>query len=684
MSSNPYLAVDVGGTFIDFVHFDPAQGSLLVEKIPSSGSLEARFFEGIDLLGTDLSDIRVIVHGSTLVINTVVQESGARVGLITTKGFRDVLELGRGNRPEVYNLFYKPVPPLVPRHLRFGVTERLDHTGEILKPLDENGLRESLLALLNQGVEAIAICFLHAYANPIHERRAAELASELCPKVQICTSSEIVREFREFERTSTTVLNAYTQPRMGNYLRRLERGLTERRYPGAFAVMQSSGGVTSSTTARRVPIRTLQSGPAGGAIGTRRLGEVLGLKNLVAADVGGTTFDVTLIADGSLPERAQACFNGRPVQQATIDIVSVGAGGGSIARLDAEGGLQVGPQSAQAEPGPACFGLGGVEATVTDAQLLLGHLDAMSYLGERMRLDVDAAEHSIRDRVATPLGLSLKEAAAGIVHLANINMAHAIRQVTVERGHDPREFNLVSYGGGGGLFAWALLEELDLRGAIIPPHPATFSAWGLLQTDYREDLSRTFVKAHATTTPAELGERFGELEREARVWSTDQRLDNENVSLILTRYAELRYQGQEHTLRIPVWTSDLSGPALDDLRSRFDAHYDRAYAHALRDHALEFVALRLTASLTGVKPTLARLDPASDPVEEAVKGRRQVSFGTSHRAVECPVFERGRLRAGHLLSGPAIVEEWNSTILVPPSLRVEVDAFGNLLLTVKR
>ena len=678
--SGTHLAIDVGGTFIDFVHFDPETQRLKVEKIPSSGTLETRFFEGIDALNISLKSLDTIIHGSTQVVNTIVQENGAKVGLITTKGFRDVLELGRGNRPEVYNLFYKPAPPLVPRYLRFEVTERLDFRGSVLESLDEGEFEQSLRALQTEGVEGVAICFLHAYANPVHEQQAAELCRALAPELQVCVSSDIVREFREFERTSTTVLNAYTQPRMSAYLKGLECGLKDRAYRGSFAVMQSSGGMTSSQVAAEAPIRTVQSGPAGGVIGAAALGRQLGIENLVAADVGGTTFDVALVTNGALLERTQTTYNGRPVLQPTIDIVSVGAGGGSLAYVDAEGGLRVGPQSAGADPGPACFGLGGERTTVTDAQLVLGYLNPESYLGERMKLDVKAAKCAVQNDVATPLGLSLEDAAAGILHLANMNMSYAVRQVTLERGHDPRDFSLVSYGGGGGLFAGALLRELELKRVIVPRHPATFSAYGLLNANYREDVSRTFVKALAEVLPGELAERFEGLEQEARDWFENQGLNSSDLNL--ERFAELRYLGQEHTLKIPFEDSDLSGEDLADLRERFDGYYEQAYAHALKDHGLEFVGLRLSASLESFKPIMVELAISSSPVEKAVKRQQEVFVASEKQWFECPVYAREKLQAGHQLKGPALVEEWNSTVLVLPGQGLNVDAYGNLILEV--
>lgn len=681
MQSSRRLAIDVGGTFIDFVSFDPVTNEVVIEKVPSSGELEDRVFEGIDRLGTDLSEVDMIVHGSTIVLNTILQERGARVVLVTTRGFRDVLELGRGNRRDIYDLFYTQPEPLVPRHRRFEITERLDHLGGVVTPLNEVEVSELVDAINALQPEAVAICFLHAYANPVHEKRLADLLRDQLPGVLVSASHEIVREFREYERTSTTVLNSYTQPRMSRYLGRLQSRLDGRDYQGAFTIMQSSGGITTSQVAGNAPIRTIQSGPAGGAIGAAALGRELGLDNIVAADVGGTTFDVALIANGASLERTSTELGRRAVLQPTIDIASVGAGGGSIAYIDEEGGVQVGPRSAQAEPGPACFGLGGTEPTVTDAQVMLGYLDPKEYLGRRMQLDVEAARAALLTNVATPLGLSVEEAAAGVVHLANMNMVHAIRQVTIERGHDPREFVLVCYGGGGGLFVSALLEELELKAAVVPRHPAAFSAWGLLSADYREDVSRTFVQPLANTGPSDLRAEFDILEEEAREWFRAQRVSAAEIEV--QRSAELRYLGQEHAVSVTVTDMDLAGADLTELRQRFDSVYAQAFSHSLPTHELEFVNLRLSIFGRIQKPTpKSWLEAGSQ--EEALAGYRSVIFEGRTEAIECPVYDRGRLPAGSQVNGPAIVEEWNSTVLIRPGQSVAVDDLGNLRIEVAK
>ncbi len=669
------LAVDVGGTFIDFTLFDADKRLVQIEKVPSSGALDERFLEGIDRLGLDLRELSMIIHGSTMVINTIVQETGARIGLITTRGFRDVYELGRGNRAEIYNLFYRPPAPLVPRYLRADVRERLDARGNVLEPLDEAEARTVVRQLREEGVEGIAIAFLHAYANPCHEQRMAEIVAEEFPQAAVSISSNIVREWREFERTSTTVLDGYVKPRMSGYLSGLERQLHERGYTGPLTIMQSSGGMTSSRIARNAPIRTLESGPAGGVIGAAALGRKLSLPNLIAADVGGTTFDVALIVDGKVLEQAETRVNRRPVMQPTLDIVSIGAGGGSIAWLDGEGGLRVGPRSAQAIPGPACYGLGGTEPTVTDAQVMLGYLDPAYYLGRRMALDAHAAEAAIREKIAVPLNLNLVAAAYGICQLVAMNMTYAIRNITIERGHDPREFSLACFGGGGGLFAGHLLNELECRRAIVPINPANFSSWGLLNADYREDVVRVYTRPLIGIDPVDLLHTFQTMEVEAQQTLAEEGIATDNLEM--RYFADLRYVGQEHTVRVPVLAVDFQDSAFSDLRARFDAAHEKAYAHMLPGKPVEIVRLRLVAVSVTAKPDMLEIAPI--PARSALKGHRPAYFDGSMQ--DCPIYDRPALNPGQRFNGPLIVEEWTSTTLALPGQQLEVDAYGSLLIS---
>ncbi|MDE0356942.1 MAG: hydantoinase/oxoprolinase family protein [Gammaproteobacteria bacterium] len=679
--SEKRLAIDIGGTFADFVLLDEETGSVTLEKEPSPKErLTDHIFKGIGRLGVDLTDLDMVIHGSTVVINTILQEVGSRIGLITTQGFRDVLSLGRGNRPEVYNLLYKPPAPLIPRYLCLEVPERLDHKGGVITSLDEESTRRAVERLKAREVEGIAVCFLHAYANPEHERAVRRIAGEVYPEAHVSISSDITGEFREFERTSTVALNTYVMPSVSAYLAGLEERLSAGGFRGGLNIIQSTGGLTTSEEARRMPIRTLESGPAGGVIGAVALGEQLDEPNLIATDVGGTSFDVALILDGGPFEKSETYVNKRPVLQPTIDITSVGAGGGSIAWLDDSGGFRVGPLSAEADPGPVCFGKGGTEPTVTDAHLVLGRINPRNFLGRRMELDVAGARAAIQGRIADPLGLSLEEAAHGITHLADTNMIHAIRRVTIERGHDPRDFTLLGYGGGGGLFAASLAREMEIGKTIIPVNPAVFSAWGILNSDFREDVVRTTVMPTAALAVEELLEMFGDLADVAADKLAASGLAAERARFV--RALDMRYEGQEHTVKVPLPPADdfkAGGMAL--LQSLFDQLHERMYAHASPGTPTELVNLRLSAIVESGKPSILQIPRGTGDGDEALKSHRRVYFRDERDAVTCPVYDRERLGAGDAFRGPAIVEEWNTTTIVHPGQRLGVDDYGNLIIS---
>ena len=675
------LAIDVGGTFIDFVLLDESTGGVTSEKeLSLVHELSDRIFAGMERLEISPADLDMIIHGSTVVINTILQERGGKIGLITTRGFRDVLELGRGSRPEVYNLLYKPPKPLVPRYLRTEVPERLNHQGSIVIPLDEKATRKVVERLKAREVDGIAVCFLHAYANPSHERRVREIIHEVYPEAQVSISSDITGEFREFERTSTVVLNTYVMPRMRAYVSDLEARLTDSGFRGALNMIRSTGGMVSYREAQEMPIRTLESGPAGGVIGALALGSQIGQPNLIASDVGGTSFDVALIQDGRPFEKSETYVNKRPVLQPTIDIVSIGAGGGSIAWLDEAGGFRVGPRSAEADPGPACFGKGGTEPTVTDAHLLLGRINPKFFLGQRMKLDVTTAEQAVREKIAEPLGLSIQEAAYGITHLADTNMVNAIRQVTIERGHDPRDFSLLCYGGGGGLFAGSLATELEIQTAIIPTNPAVFSAWGILNSDYREDVVRTNVIPLSEISVDRLLQMFEEL---AELGAGQ--LEKSGIPTAAVKYArvvDMRYEGQEHAVRVPVPSdAELKKEGMKALQERFDFLHEQAYAHASPGTPTELVNLRLTASVESKKPLMLEIESGSGDGSSALKATRKVYFKNADGEVDCPIYDRGKLGAGDRFEGPAVIEEWNSTVVVNPGQQLHVDAYGNLMIS---
>lgn len=697
--STTRLSVDVGGTFTDFVLLDEESGEVIYDKVPSfHAQLESSFLEGLERLGTDLDKMAAIVHGTTVVINSILQKKGAALALITTQGFRDVIELGRGNRPYIYDVFYQPPPPIVPRNLRFEVAERLNFMGEILMPLDETRVREIARDLRARGTEAAAVCFLHAYADPVHELRAAEILAATYPELHISLSHQIVGEWREYERFTTAALNAYVMPTMVSYLQRLEESLKNRRFQGALGIMQSTGGVMSSDLAMMVPMRTLESGPAGGVMGATALGKLMGYSNIISADVGGTSFDVALTVEGKPFESTQTVVDRYPVLLPTIDVVSVGAGGGSIAWIHEDGSLRVGPQSAEADPGPACFAKGGTEPTVTDAHVFLGRINPDYFLARRMKLDLGAAEEAIRIGVAEPLGLTVVEAAQGITHIADMNMTYAIRNLTIERGFDPREFVLMCYGGAGGLFGASLAQELEIPTVIIPPEPANFSAWGILSTDYREDAVKTSVAAlvekeareerlawtqavgDQISSVEELMQRFSELEESARHILRDAVVSESDVRI--TRSVDMRYEGQEHTVQVMVPDEEtLRAEGLRALKSAFDHAHEMYYEHSSPESPAEVVTLR--ASVVGVtkKPTVTTIRKGPGDSIDALKAYRRVYFHELGDFVQCPIYERGNLRAGDHLPGPAIVEEWASTTVVKPGDQLEVGGFGELIIS---
>jgi N-methylhydantoinase A len=671
------VAVDVGGTFIDFVLMDEETGAIRIEKVPSiSDQLPGQFLKGLTAFGVSIDAVRHIFHGMTVAVNALIQERGARVGLITTKGFRDVLEMGRGGRKPVYDFVQKSPRPLVERYLRREVTERTSFKGDVLEPIDLKEVDDEVDYLLSKGTEAIAIAFLHAYAHPSHEIAARDRILARYPHLPISLSHEIAAEWREYERTSTTVLNAFIQPTVKGYLDNLQQKLTDAGYIRPIAIMQSSGGVADVETAGRKPIRTLMSGPAGGVIGAKFLCSHLGYKNVICTDVGGTSYDVAIIEDGRILERSQTEIARRPVLGSLIDVISIGAGGGSIAWLDHRSGLQVGPQSAGASPGPVCFGRGGVEPTTTDAHLVLGRLDPDYFLGGRIKLDLAGARKAIEDRIATPLGISLETAAHGIVVIAETNMANAIRTKTVERGLDPREFVKLAYGGGGGLFACSVAEELEVPRVIVPVAPANFSAWGILTSDYVDDEVRTKVLSFDIQHIGETLPVLNELSERAVNAVAGYGFKREDI--VLLRRLDLRFENQEYTITVdlePDWMD--AKTVLVGASDKFVSAHHRLYGHGDPAANLEQVSIRCRAIGRVRAPEIAKL---SRPTKVATPKSRMVYFQSMGGAVATAIIERETIAPGHKLQGPAIVDEWTMTTVVPPGWNCLCDEYGNLIL----
>lgn len=672
------LAVDIGGTFIDYVLLDEATGEFVTDKEAAfRDAIAEQLFVGYDrLVEGGGATLARFVHGSTLAINTILQENGAKVGLITTRGFRDVLEIGRGNRTEVYDFAFSPPRPLVPRHLRREVTERTDFRGNEVAPLDLAELEVEVEALVAQGVDAIAICFLHAYADPSHEREAADWIGERHPELFLTRSSDVATEWREFERTSTAVLNAYVMPVIVRYLGQVQDGLDSRRYRRPLTIMQSNGGVMAADVAKRVPIRMLESGPAGGVIGAQALATAIGEPNVICADVGGTSFDVALIRDGNAVERFRTDVEGRPVLAPSVDIISVGSGGGSVAWIDERGQLRVGPRSAGSRPGPACFRQGGDEPTVTDCNLVLGRLDAERFLGSRMPLDRQAAEDALRP-LAEELGMSVADAAAGVVRVAETDMSYALRLMTVERGYDPRDFALLGYGGGGGLFAAALSLELEIPRVIVPAAAGVFSAWGLLFADFREDAARTRVLALDGAGRADFIALLAEVRAEAVERLAEHGIDRERA-LAVSR-ADVRFRGQEHTLTVPVPALERADEVVAAVRDAFVERHRAHYGQADETRDVEVVTVRASATAKLRHPDLAR--SAANGAEGRPRGERDVWFSATNRFETTEIWSRDAIGPRTEVCGPAVIEEWNATTPVGPGQSARRDELDNLIIT---
>ena len=672
------LAIDVGGTFVDFVLLDEATGEITLEKQPSTPErIVEEVGAGIGRLPVRLAGVGRIFHGTTVVVNTIVQEQGVKVGLLTTSGFRDVLEIGRGSRPEIYNPHYTAPRCLVPRYLRREVPGRLGAAGEEVIALDLDAVDREAGLLAGHGCEAIAICFLHSYANPDHERQAAQLIRDQYPGIAVSASHELVGEWREFERTSTTVLNAYVQPQFAGYISNMTQRLAADGYASPLAMMQSNGGVVAADRAANRPITTLESGPAGGVIGAESLAGELGIKNLICFDVGGTTVDVALVDHGDIIERSQTYVARRPVMGPTIDISSVGAGGGSIAWIDQRGALRVGPQSAGAAPGPACFGHGGTAPTVTDCHLLLGYLDAGTFLGSRMQLDEAAALRAVT-ALAGELGLSVEETALGVLKIAATNMTNAIRSITIERGLDPRDYSLLSYGGGGGLFAAAVSEELGVQSVIVPRAPANFSAWGIVCSDYREDNSRTLVRSFNAEHLEEMLDSILAMQQENLDRLQRHGFDSEDI--VSDTRMDVRFAGQEFTVTVHVDEPWLGEPdaILTGVRERFVTLHQRLYGHGEPEAPLEVVTLRVRSVGQVARPSWP-VWPAGEAAE--AWGTRNTCFAVAGDRQAIPVYNRDDLVRDQQVAGPAIVEEWTTTSAVPPGWTLVVDRIGNLVLT---
>lgn len=679
------VGVDIGGTFTDLVGI--RDGQIFIEKSttivddPTQGVANC-----IEAVGIKLSEIDQFQHGSTIAINTVLERKGAVTALVTTKGFKDVYTIGRSNRPEGFNLDFARPRPLIPRDLSFEVAERLNARGEVLTPLDEAATEELGGKLNSLSIDAIAVCFLHSYANPAHEIRAGEILRRTCPGIFVTISSEILREYREYERTSTTALNAYVGPRVSQYLDRLDRYLGGGDFHGNIQIMRSNGGTMSLAEARRQPVTMMESGPVAGMIGAGHLASLLGHKQCIGFDMGGTTAKTSMFRNGE-PAVHEEYFiggyaSGQPMQLPVVDIIEIGAGGGSLAWCDKHGGLHVGPESAGADPGPAGYALGGDDPTITDADLVLGRLNASRFLAGKMPLDASLSERAIKESVADPLGLSVIDAALSVTKIADAAMSLSVRAVSVARGADPRDCAMIAFGGAGPLHALSIARDISIPTVVIPLFPGNFSALGMLMAPWRQDLIQTFVAELADVDEAAAEAVMKELRAHGR-----RQLEGDGLSLSEASFAfaaNLRYVGQEHSLPVPLIAgADLANGGSPSLRSAFDTLHHYRYGHAAPEERIEVAKIRLT--ITVMRDSDAAMDWLSTPYEPEdaqPESERQVYFENFDEPLGARILWRPGIAAGTEITGPAVIEEPNSTTLLYPGDQATVDEHGHLIVSV--
>lgn len=680
--ANVRLAADIGGTFTDIAMFDDKSGRLTFGKALSTPQrLVDGISHGVEKAGSNYASATLFLHGSTVAINTMLERTGAKTALVTTDGFRDVYEIGRINRPDAYNLYFQKHKPLIERALCFEVKERVKADGEILIPLDEAGLAALSDKLDELGIEAAAIMFINCYANAEHEARAKKLLSKRHPNMFVSASHELSQEYREFERCSTVAANAYIGPKVRRYVGEIDDHIRRAGFHGSFLIVQSTGGLYESEQAQTQCVRMLESGPAAGVIGTQALCHTLGIKNAIAFDMGGTTAKAGVIYKGEALTTGSALIGGYakalPVQIAMMDIFEVGTGGGSIARAE-DGALRVGPQSAGAQPGPACYGQGGEEPTVTDANLVLGRLDADHFLGGEMKLDVKAAERALAN-VGKELGMSATQAADGILRIASTAMSYAVKGVTTERGLDAGDFVLVAYGGAGPLHAVAVAREIGIRNVIVPGAPGVFSAFGMLFSDLRYDYVRTHLMQLADAPFDEIEAVFKDLEQQGRdaIASTSVKPDK----ITIKRALDMRYVGQEHPVTVELPMQVFQKQDRRAIKKHFDDDHMQRYGTSAPNERAEVVSLRVTVTGLMKKPPQEKIKRGTAKLSKsAFTGKRPASFDGKFR--ETPTYRRAELLAGNKISGPALIEEHASTTVLMPGDKLTVDTYGNLVIAV--
>ena len=677
------IGIDVGGTFTDFTLLREEDGQVSYHKVAStprdpSLAIEQGIADLLKMHKIAPAQVGHIGHGTTVATNLVIERRGAVTGLITTKGFRDVIEIGRQVRPHLFDYGVVKPPPLAAREHRHEISERMDSRGAVIAALDENEVEAAAQSLKAAGVKAVAVCFLHSYRNPAHEQAARRVVERVLPDAYISVSSDVLPEFREYERWSTTLLNAAVGPRMETYL----EGFLKRVKDLGIAVepftIHSNGGLMSMRAVRAYPVRTCLSGPAAGVVGAAEVGRVAGFENLVTFDVGGTSTDVSLVYRGKPLFSSSRLVADYPVKTPMIDIHVIGAGGGSIAWMDDAGALKVGPKSAGADPGPAAYSRGGVEPTITDAQISLHRLNPVALLDGRLKVDESAARRVIEDKVAKPLGLALEQAAEGVIRIANANMSRAIRSVSTERGYDLSQFALFAYGGAGPLHAIDVAVECGITTVIVPQEPGTLCARGMLLTDISFDFVRSEIAEVTVESWKHVCKLFAEMEAEAGAWLERERVPKKEQSFRF--HIDARYQGQNFEVMVPM--SRVAADGMAGFLKEFAAAHEREYGYDVPGRAVEIVNCRLQAVGAVAKAPLREIGKTGSAAE-AVTAQRKVYFGSKHGWLDTPVHARAKLPAGAKLAGPALIEEMSSTVLLSPGQRATVDHIGNIVINLK-
>lgn len=674
------VATDIGGTFTDLVAVDDQGKTILTKSHTTPPNFEEGVIKVIQKSGVCPQEIKDFIHGTTTIINALTERKGAKTALITTKGFRDVLEITRCNRPDLFNMVFAKPRPFIPRYLRKEVEERVSFDGKVVTPLNEEDIKAAVEYFKKEKVEAIAVCYINSYANDEHEKRTVELIRKLWPEVFVTSSIEVTKEWREYERTSTIALNSYVMPVASSYIDNLDRRLKEAGCHAKEYIMQSNGGTTTFEQAKQTPINMVESGPVAGVYGSAILGKMIGERNIIAFDVGGTTAKCSLIDNGEVKvtteyriERTES-YAGYPIMAPVVDIVEIGNGGGSIAWIDEAGSLKVGPQSAGAVPGPVAYGIGGTEPTTTDACLVTGRLSAENFDNQ---VDMDAVRAAIQEKVGDAFGMDTDEAAMSILRVAEANMYNALKLISVRRGYDPRDFTMVAFGGGGPMHCAYLAKELNIRKVIVPIAAPVFSAWGMLMTDVRHDYIQTNIRRMNEVSAEELNDMWEGLLSQAQEQSEKEDIPKENI--VCNYIADMRYMGQEHTVKVNVPPIPWSEETKEEIIQRFHDTHEHFYTFRLTDTPTEIVNLHLVAYGRLTKPELAKIPPQEGPVEDAKKEIRKVYYAEDGW-MDTPVYLREKLGRGAVLDGPVIVEEAAASAVAAKGQRITVDDYGNLII----